>query len=454
MKKIYYLLAATALSAGFTACSLKEDADFGESASERSAAHILAIEEVLPTATNGWLVQYYGNLNFGGYNVMMKFQGDSVIIGSEKWGPNHVAGIGADGKVVTTTSHYTHYKMEQSMGSILSFDEFNETFHYYSMPDNPDYTYSKADGLSGDFEFRVMKATPDSVILRGKKNNNRIVMTPIPADKTWESIITEAEDTERYMQSRSYTLSGTGVKDTTVITVTNNGNYRCLIFQYVDSLEAQQTIAAPYIVNAEGYTFYSPVTVNGMVLDGLLKGDTDDYFIFRNNPDLQLDSYMPSLYESIVTGNWYMRYGSVGAYAQPLWDDMLAVLKTAGKNKQEIKIYTATIGLSSDNKLCTSMSTTTDAPYFGFSHKGSDTRITFSAASTVSNKAGKDYFKKYKWDKVLNAVYGHTFDLTCDYQRRPSWIKMTDVNDPTNVITVYSTPSYFMEDPLYYQDNN
>ena len=51
-------------------------------------------------------------------------------------------------------------------------------------------------------------------------------------------------------------------------------------------------------------------------------------------------------------------------------------------------------------------------------------------------------------------MYGHTFDLTCDYQRRPSWIRLTDINNPTNVITVYANPSYFMEDQSYYQDNN
>ena len=439
---------------GLSACSLKEDDDFGESASQRSEAHIMEIEELLPTAANGWLVQYYGNLNFGGYNMMMKFTGDSVTIASEKFGSNHKAGIGADGKVVTTTSAYTHYKMEQSMGSILSFDDYNETFHYFSMPDNPDYSYDKADGLYGDFEFRVMTATKDSIILRGKKHNNRIVMTPIPEEKSWESIILDAAETEEYMMSRSYNLTGVARTDSIDIAVNNNGSYRCLIFTYTDSTGLQQTVAAPYIIDEKGYDFYTPVEVNGMTLDGLDKGTTDDYFLFRNNPDLQLDSYMPTLYESIATGTWYMRYGSVGEYARPYWDDMLAVLKTAGKNKQEIKIYTATIGMSSDNKQSVSMTTTTDAPYFGFACSGENTRITFSANSLVSNKAGKTYYQKYKWNSVLNTIYGHTFELTCDYQRRPSWITMTDVNNPANVITVYTTPYYFMEDPLYYQDLN
>ena len=434
----------------FSACSLKEDDTFDEQASLRSEAHIAEVQKVLYTAPNGWLMEYYGALGFGGYNVMVKFDGTNATFASEKWGPSHKAGIGEDGKCVTTTSHF---KIEQSMGTVISFDDYNETFHYYSMPNNPDYNYDKDEGLYGDFEFRVMKATNDSIILRGKKHNNRIVMTPIPADKSWESIITEAQETEDYMASRSYTLAGPGYQSETQVTATSNGGYRCFIFTYKDETDQKVTVSAPYIVKQDGFYFYSPVEVNGVKLDGLMKGDTQEYFKFRNNPNVQLDSYLPTLVETITTGNWYMQYNSVGAYAQPAWDEMLAILKTAGKGQQEIKIYTATIGLSNDNKLCCSMSTSTDAPYYGFSFEGNKdgTQIKFNQKSTDSNKAGKDYFKKYGWNKVLGTVYAHTFKLSCDNQRRPSWIKMEDLNEPTNVIVVYATPSYFM-DQSYYND--
>ena len=462
-KKIisYLLYAITALPLGgvggglLSSCSLKEDADFGETASQRSEAHLKAIEELLPSAPNGWLVEYYGDLNFGGYNMMMKFEGDQVTIASEKFGPNHMAGIDSEGHVITTTSHFTHYKMEQSMGSILSFDEFNETFHYFSMPDNPDYSYDKADGLYGDFEFRVMQASQDTIILRGKKHNNRIVMTPIPANKTWESIITEAAETEDYMMSSSYTLEGEGRTDDIKITVKSNGGYRCLVFTYKDTENMKQTVAAPYIVNDKGYTFYSPVEVNGMVLDGVDKGDTQDYYLFRNNPQLQLDSYMPTLAEQIQNNTWYLYYPSLGAYAQPKWDAMMDKLKTAGKNKTKITIYTATIGKSGESNVAASLTTSADAPYFGMQVESKNTEgdeIRISSNATVRNKAGKTYWDKYKWDGALNTMFGHTFKLECDNQRRPTYIKMTDVNEPTNVITVYANAMYFMNDQSYYND--
>ena len=451
MKKIYQIMMAAVALTVLSACSMKEDEIFDKSASQRSDENIEVVRTVLKSAPNGWLMEYYGTLAMGGYNVMVKFDGDQVTVGSEKWGENHKAGIGTDGKAVTTTSHY---KLEQSMGTVLSFDGYNETMHYYSMPNNPDYTYDKAEGLGGDFEFRVMHASADSVVLRGKKSNNKIMLTQIPANRTWEDIIKGADATEIYMSSSSYTLAGSGLVNKNEVKATSNGGYRSLVFEYKDNYDQKQTVVAPYIVKDDGFYFYAPVTVNGMVLDGLLKGTSDDYFVFRNNPNLRLDSKMPTLYESMTTANWYMHYGDIGEYARPAWDAMMEVLKTAGKNKDEVKIYTATIGLTTEGKLACSMSTSTDAPYFGFTPSGSDNRITFASNSNVSNKAGKDYFKKYKWNTVLNTIYGHTFELTCDYQRRPKWIRMTDVNDPTNAITVFSTPSYFIEDQSYYQDKN
>lgn len=452
MKKIYQIMMAAVALTVLSACSMKEDEIFDKSASQRSDENIEVVRTVLKSAPNGWLMEYYGTLAMGGYNVMVKFDGDQVTVGSEKWGENHKAGIGTDGKVVTTTSHY---KLEQSMGTVLSFDGYNETMHYYSMPNNPDYTYDTAEGLGGDFEFRVMHASADSVVLRGKKSNNKIMLTQIPANRTWESIINEAKNTETYMSSRSYTLAGEGRTDKREVTVTSNGGYRSLVFEFKDNYDQKQTVVAPYIVKDDGFYFYYAVTVNGMVLDGLVKGTTDDYFKFRNNPSIQLDSYMPTLAENLATATWYQRYGDVGAYAKPYWDAMMEKLKTYGKSGEEVKIYTATIGMTSDNKLATSLQTSLDAPYWGFTTESlkDGTRIKFNPNSSVINKAGKAY-RKIGWDNVVNAIYGHTFDLECDYQRRPMWIKMTDIDDPTNVITVYSTPMYFIEDQSYYQDKN
>ena len=453
MKKRYHILYTLLALLVLSACSMKEDAVFDESASQRIGKELQSVSNVLLSAENGWLMEYYGNTSLGGYNVMVKFEGDQATVASEKFGSNHNAGIDAQtGKCITKTSHY---KLEQSMGTILSFDEYNEIIHYFAMPKNPDYTSDVPNGLDGDFEFRVLQADKNAVIMQGKKHEARIVMTPIPVDKTWESYIEEAENTEAYMASRLYTLAGEDLPEGKVITARSNGGYRSLVFEYQDKFGMKQSVVAPYLVNDDGFQFYRTVNVDGLELNGLIKGETDDYFVFRNNPRLRLETAMPTLAESFVGANWYMGYESLGEFAKPKWDDMLAVLKTAGKNKDEIKIYTATIGLTPEGRIAASMRAGSDQPYWGFNIETLNTegtRIKITQLSTVRNTDGRTYYQKYKWNGVLATMFGHTFDLSCDYQRRPMWIKLTDINDPTNVITVYANPRYFMDDPNYYND--
>ena len=455
MKKIFYFMTMFCAALTFVSCELKDDKEyFPENAAQRSETNIDNVEKILKAAPNGWLMEYYGNLGYGGFNVMVKFEGDQVTVASEQIGPSHKAGIGEDGKVVTSTSHF---KLEQSMGTILSFDDYNPTFHYFSMPNNPDGIGDTSEGMYGDFEFRVMKCTPDSIVLSGKKHQNRIYMLPIPANKPWEDVITEAEETEYYMSSRSYTLEGSDRKDSIDIQIVSSG--RCLVFTYKDSTGLTQTVVAPYIVNNDGFEFYNAVNVNGYELDGLLKGDTDEYFVFKNNPNLRLATYMPTLAESLTTDAWYMRYSSLGSYAQPHWDNMMEILKTAGKNNTAIKIYYAQFGLI-NNKLCTAMVSGGDAPYQGFSINNVNedgTQITIKRNTAVNNKDGRDYYNKYGWDKALEPLYGKgskgkTFNLSCDYPRKPTYITLTDVDDPTNVITVWANAYYFMDSQEYYQD--
>lgn len=455
MKKIFYFMTTFCVALAFTSCELKDDKEyFPENAAQRSETNIENVEKILKSAPNGWLMEYYGALGYGGFNVMVKFDGDQVTVASEQIGPSHKAGIGDDGKVVTSTSHF---KLEQSMGTILSFDDYNPTFHYFSMPNNPDGIGDTSEGMYGDFEFRVMKCTPDSIVLSGKKHQNRIYMLPIPADKTWESYITDAEETESYMASRYYTLEGPDRKDTVDIHVESSG--RCLVFTYKDSTNLTQTVVAPYIVNKDGFEFYTAVNVNGYELDGLLKGDTDEYFVFKNNPNLRLATALPTLVESLTTGTWYIRHSSLGDYARPKWDAMLEPLKTAGKNKTEIKIYRAMLGLYS-NKLGIHMLAGNDSPYYGFStsdvNEAGD-QVTLKWMSSQSNRDGRDYYQKYGWKDAMEPFFGargRTFKLSCDYPRKPTYITLTDVNEPTNVITVWADASYYMDDNMnYYQDN-
>ena len=138
-----------------TACTSDVDDVFDKSAPERMDETIAAQKSILESAPYGWRAEYYGDTSYGGYNVFMKFEGDNVTVASEQVGASHKAGIGEDGSLITCT---THYKFEQSQGSVLSFDDYNYVFHYFSDPGIEDFGM-KGEAFYGDLEFRVPAKT-------------------------------------------------------------------------------------------------------------------------------------------------------------------------------------------------------------------------------------------------------------------------------------------------------
>ena len=258
MRKISYLFALLVSFIAFNACTSDVDNYFPESAPERATKSVAEVKKTLQEASNGWRMEYYGDITYGGYNVLCKFQGDSVLIASEKAGKNHEAGLDASGNLITESS-LAHFNVNQSMGVVVSFDTYNKLFHYFADPKNDDYGEAGT-GFGGDFEFRVLKCTSDTIVLQGLKHGDRIYMLPMKADKDWATYLQEVEDVKKFMASSSYTLLA---GNDTLAEGAQYGDYHSLIFQYPDSTGEVKRFAYPYIVTPEGYKFYQEVEIGG-----------------------------------------------------------------------------------------------------------------------------------------------------------------------------------------------
>ena len=79
MKKIYCLLVLFAAACINISCTGEVDDIFDKSASERIEDAIKSDTEILTSAANGWVMYYYGNKNYGGYNVLCKFNKDNTV---------------------------------------------------------------------------------------------------------------------------------------------------------------------------------------------------------------------------------------------------------------------------------------------------------------------------------------------------------------------------------------
>lgn len=249
MKKIYNIL-LLALAAAFTSCTGLVDDIFDTSSANRAAETMEANREVLLSAPNGWRLTMKADpddeFGIGAYNILLKFNADNTV---------NVSTDMAEADSVITS----HFKLYQSQGINLSFDEHNAFIHYFSDPVNPDGFGQAGKGLKGDFEFIILKATKDEVILKGKKSSVKMKMVPVQAGNTWKDEIEYIKTVESEMcEFNTYNIE---LSDTTVRV---SRTYRS--YTYYDK-EGNKFIF-PFNVTKSGIEFLEPAEIKGHKITG------------------------------------------------------------------------------------------------------------------------------------------------------------------------------------------
>lgn len=165
--KAKYLVIIGLLAATFAACSRDEESLFEKPAAIRAQEAIDNAFSVFTSAENGWEMAYFPNLEASakGYNMVLKFNKNGNVSVTAKNATT------TGNKIVTDTA--STWAVKSDYGPILTFDTYNDVFHAFSDP--------KGDGagLLGDYEFLILKATPELVLLKGKKHSAYTVMRPM-----------------------------------------------------------------------------------------------------------------------------------------------------------------------------------------------------------------------------------------------------------------------------------
>ena len=165
--KAKYLVIIGLLAATFAACSRDEESLFEKPAAIRAQEAIDNAFSVFTSAENGWEMAYFPNLEASakGYNMVLKFKKNGNVSVTAKNATT------TGNKILTDTA--STWAVKSDYGPILTFDTYNDVFHAFSDP--------KGDGagLLGDYEFLILKATPELVLLKGKKHSAYTVMRPM-----------------------------------------------------------------------------------------------------------------------------------------------------------------------------------------------------------------------------------------------------------------------------------
>lgn len=406
MKKTYRLLFALTALVFTASCTPEVEDAFDKPSPDRIAEAISETKDILTAAPNGWKMAYQGSGGFGGFNILCKFdKKDNVFCEEES---DHAK----------ATSHYT---VQQGQGVLLSFDSFNAALHKYSDPVgkiNGKSVGKDGKGFQGDFEFRVMSCTKDSIVLEGRKHGDRVVMTPMPEDLTWDSFFTQIATVASGMSSERYNIIID--KDTlparmnlhTLHTTDKNG----------------KAVAIPFIYTPQGIEVLKADSLNGKKLTAFTYS-TDDEWVDPNDKSVMLSPRDITPLEAFFSDNWTINVGYSSTAEMNVWK--AAAAYAASKNMEIVTVYFSTtpgfLSLSSyvgDNwgNLRTLYSTS-----------GKD-QITIKGfrpnpKGTANERNGAVFYNQYKLKDIANTflVNGQATDytLSIDNPKHPLWLRMT-----------------------------
>lgn len=418
MRKIFQtLLVALTVVATYTACTPEVDDVFEKSSAERIAETLAQDQKILVDAPNGWVTAIYGNTNFGGYNLHFKFNADNTVKVTSELDPEK--------------SETTHFKLEQSAGIILSFDEYNKYFHYFSDPVNPDVG-TNGKGFEADLEFRILSASADSVVLRGKKHDKKMVLLPVADGTNVSQYFKDAAAVEEEMANARFKVT---IGDTTEYSASLS--YRNLTISTITENGDRLDVSCPFVITPRGYEFYEPVTIDGQVLTGFKYVKDQDEYVDLNNEAVKLVKVFPPLTEYLLTDYWIFGKSTMGAFAQPYMNAIAQVEAAMGESLEYL-----VFGLFNNN-FGLSFRSSGYAGSLLFAYKVvADDVIMLQFKDGNSNDNGAWYVNNanfaYLAAPFATKTVVRTFKLTTDNPKNPSWILMTDTENPENTIKLCS----------------
>ncbi|MDR2385143.1 MAG: DUF4302 domain-containing protein [Tannerella sp.] len=303
MKRIYHILLLTSFA--LTSCIQDEKDIFDISASERIVKAMNEYRELLTSAENGWLMEYYpeDNQKIGGYTMIAKFTADGNVALScetETFVPARQVEV----------SEWDIF-VEQSV--VLSFSTYNRVIHYFCNPSTAD-----VDGMDSDYEFIFFEGDHDRIVMKGKKHGNKVTMrrntSDFDANEYYSQVAQMADVVSEYGQFLLY-IKGDSIGNALITDRTLNLRYPVAI---TDNTFETKTKVLSYTFTPTGIRLYEPFTMNGTTMENFVwNASAERYDCTDSGADAYLKAFYPDNFQlrySQFLGRWKMEYFGAGVY--------------------------------------------------------------------------------------------------------------------------------------------
>lgn len=244
IRNILFTFIAIFAAAGIFSCQKVDDEAFDKSATERLEQRVEEIREILTDQENGWVMKYYigASQSGGGYTYTMKFTDADAEIGFEY--AKTAFGYEADATITSL------YKIADDNGPVLSFDTYNDFIHYFSTPSSSNYQ-----AMGGDFEFEIREASPEMIVMIGRRSRNIITLEPL--SKTASDYVTGVVELSNNFIP--YYLDGSIGS----VTVKGTVDYA---YRQINLVADGKEISSAFCFTDKGIELYRPVELGGVQL--------------------------------------------------------------------------------------------------------------------------------------------------------------------------------------------
>ncbi|MDR2815922.1 MAG: DUF4302 domain-containing protein [Proteiniphilum sp.] len=303
------------------ACTPETELLFDKPASERMSETLKNYQELLVSDSNGWIVEYYphSSRTYGGFNLFFQFTEKEVTVKTE-----------LESSILTVDKATSSYSLGQDMGPTLNFNSYNEILNYFSDPALP-VGGGAGFGLEGDYEFVFMSGNASEIILRGKKTQNTIRLTPISAEN-WEKYREDAVAMKSTFGAPAYVITVNG-KELTSITKPTPA-YNRFVVTYEEN-EESVTANVAYVTTPTGIRLYEPLTIDGVTVQDFTFNAASEQMESLDGT-VVIKQVFPPLEDvfinSLSSSRWFLSSGAMGSGFLPSFNAIKSGINAIGED--------------------------------------------------------------------------------------------------------------------------
>jgi hypothetical protein len=436
-KKYNYLLAALFLFV-FQSCLFEEKDIFDKSAAERLTQSVKDNLTLLQSAPNGWVMQYFPDVDHAGYPMIVKFGTDgfaSVMGRNTTTGNKDSLAIGA-------------YDVKVDESIVLTFDGYNPVIHKFADPtvivqsgQVPGY------GYKGDFEFTIMSATSDKIRLKGKKRGLDIYLLRLNENQNWSEYFNMLDNMDAMLFNKDIPISLLLTIGNESYSLANGASHIFTATKKTTDGEMLSSSKMPFIITPTGLRFYQPIDIDGVKIETFqLNSDKTALVCSDEGADAKIVGPQPidAYFEILKSGsNW-----SFGSSAESMelslksaYDRIVNSLAVPGR-KLDILAFIDNKTYGTSLLIQSSKNGTKATGYIGFSMKLNDNSqlvLTFNGFDSKSNSTGKSYYDQYDGVAAFVSLLEGTYTLQLEGATlNPQTIRLVNMADNTKWFNLFA----------------